>query len=338
VVLTAAHCAQGAPSAYRVATNSVDWTNASRRQVSGVSRVIVDPAYNPILHDADVALLALSQPTTAPELAFITGGTVEPGTGAEIAGWGKTIAGSPTVPNVLQYAATVIQSATTCSVSPVYHSAQQLCALDYPFDNSGTCNGDSGGPLLVSSGGQWVEVGITSYGSLDCQTSVPQYFTAIEPVSSWLERELRALSGPGSAPAASSASPPSSHRSSIATQPVPLPKLLTSLAASGSYTVRPPVVYLSPDGSEYVAGPSQNGQITWTSWTQTQAIGTGDEWLDDCRPDCATGGYHAHAVRLRAYRPDNGRFTRFAITRRDDGRWRARTYKLVEYHHNWIWR
>jgi len=332
VVLTAAHCAQGAAANYRVVTNSVDWTHASQRQVSVVSKVIVDPNYNPTTHDGDAALLVLSLPTTAPSVAVITAGTLKPGTRAEIAGWGKASSTSDTVQDVLHYAPTVIQSPVLCGISPVYDSARQLCALDYPDDQTSTCNGDSGGPLLITYRQQWVEVGITSYGSSTCATSLPQFFTAVEPLSSWLEREVAALTRAAMAP---STRQPSSLPASKARQA--MPRLLSSLATSGPYAVRPRTISLSANGSGFVAGPHENGKINWTSWTQTQATGTGDEWLDNCRPDCATGRYSAYPVKLHAYRPRDGRFTRLTITRRYDGKWSARTYKLVEHAGNWFW-
>jgi secreted trypsin-like serine protease len=72
VVLTAGHCAvdevTGAtldPSGFAVVTGSVDWTDTTQRQVSSVSRVIVNPSYDPVTDSYDAALLVLSTPTTA---------------------------------------------------------------------------------------------------------------------------------------------------------------------------------------------------------------------------------------------------------------------------------
>ena len=71
VVLTAGHCVVGETtggpldrSGIVVASDSVDWTDASQRQLSTVSRAIVDPAYDPISDTFDADLLVLSTPTT----------------------------------------------------------------------------------------------------------------------------------------------------------------------------------------------------------------------------------------------------------------------------------
>jgi hypothetical protein len=104
VVLTAGHCAadestgnQLDPSRFSVVTGTVDWTNSSVRHVTATSRVIVDPAYDPATHNSDAALLVLATPTTAPSIALASNadlGLEQAGTGAVMAGWGETYAGS----------------------------------------------------------------------------------------------------------------------------------------------------------------------------------------------------------------------------------------------------
>jgi len=32
--------------------------------------------------------------------------------------------------------------------------------------------------------------------------------------------------------------------------------------------------------------------LRWASWTETQAVGTGTLWYNDCSPSCASGHYH----------------------------------------------
>jgi hypothetical protein len=43
--------------------------------------------------------------------------------------------------------------------------------------------------------------------------------------------------------------------------------------------------------------------MTWTSWTSTQAAGAGTEKIDDCNPNCAAGTLHAVAVRVTLGKP-----------------------------------
>lgn len=200
VILTAGHCAidentgeAANPSGYTVVTGSVDWTNASLRNLSAVSQVVVDPAYNPATRDADAALLVLSRPISAPSVALLTGEAFPAGTAAAIAGWGLT-SSNGAIPDVLQWASTVLQSPTYCSdIYSGYDSTLQLCAVDTPSNETATCNGDSGGPLLTSYNNQLVEIGITSYGPTDCDAVSADYFTAIQPQSSWIDSEIAAV-------------------------------------------------------------------------------------------------------------------------------------------------
>ena len=198
VVLTAGHCgvdettgAPLGPSGFAVVTHSVDWTNSSQRQVSGVSRVVVNPSYNATTHDNDSTLLFLTTPTTAPAIALAGPSDVnleQGGTGAVIAGWGITTASAQDIPSLLQWADTIVQRPVYCSQFAPTSDSAQLCTVNYPSNNTGTCSGDSGGPLLAAHpGGGPIEIGITSYGPSDCDTVSADYFTRVEPLVSWID-------------------------------------------------------------------------------------------------------------------------------------------------------
>ena len=70
VVLTVAHCALPA-SSYVIATGLTDLGDTSAGQVLGVSSVVISPNWNPNTHRGDMALLQLSQPSTAPTMPVI---------------------------------------------------------------------------------------------------------------------------------------------------------------------------------------------------------------------------------------------------------------------------
>ena len=59
-----------------------------------------------------------------------------------------------------------------------------MCAIDAPTYADGTCNGDSGGPLLAQrADGTWIEIGITNSGAADCSTGVPNFFARADALS-----------------------------------------------------------------------------------------------------------------------------------------------------------
>jgi secreted trypsin-like serine protease len=229
VVLTAGHCgvAEGTDvaldaSGYRVVTGAVDWTDTVNRQISDVSQVIVDPGFDPVTIRNDAAMLVLTAPVNDPTIPLWGSGSLASGTAASVAGWGETYAGETTLQTLLQWAPTVVQSTTYCGqkatlLGYAYDSATELCAVNAPKDDTATCNGDSGGPLLATGlGPNPIEVGITSVGPSDCDTTTADYFTAISPADSWIQSEINAAA-PAPSPPPPVPAPPASATTTTTT-------------------------------------------------------------------------------------------------------------------------
>ncbi len=249
LVLTAGHCAldeatgiADQAAGYAVVTGSLDWTSPGR-QVSAVSRTIIDPAYNPATGDGDAALLVLSTPTTAPAVALASDPgdlpLLQPGAPAQIAGWGLTLA--DTIPDQLQWGVSAVQSPGYCATEAAYggisfDSSRQLCAIDAPTYADGTCNGDSGGPLLGErTDGTWVEIGITNSGAANCSTGVPNFFARADALSAWVASLIQALA-PSPPPPPVLAPPRVAPPPSPA--PVPPPSSVTPKPLAGVYRGR----------------------------------------------------------------------------------------------------
>ncbi len=234
VVLTAGHCATDestgqplAPGGYKVMTGSVDLSGAADSQVSKVSKVVVNPDYDPSDYFGDAALLVLSSPSpaqtirlaTPDETALYTSGTV-----AMIAGWGISDQQGDT-PATLQAAPTTVQGYDYCSehnswYDDTWHAwgSSETCAVDAATRATGTCNGDSGGPLLTSdSAGQPVEIGVTSVGPTDCDTYWPDYFTRTDQLSPWVDNVVRLVSSQSETSSTTSSSTETSTTSTTTT-------------------------------------------------------------------------------------------------------------------------
>jgi hypothetical protein len=73
--------------------------------------------------------------------------------------------------------------------------------------------------------------------------------------------------------------------------------------------VRPKQIVYTGDGSGFLAGPGKTGRhpkpgkLKWSSWTAGAALGSGDDWLNNCEPFCAAGRFSQHAVNIKLYRP-----------------------------------
>ena len=247
LVLTAGHCAvdeatgvADQAAGYAVVTGTLDWTSPGR-QVSSVSRTIINPVYNPGTGDGDAALLVLSTPTTAPAVALAGDpGDVpllQPGTAAQIAGWGLTLAG--TIPDQLQWGVSAVQSLGYCATEAglgglAFDPSREMCAIDAPTYADGTCNGDSGGPLLAQrAGGTWIEIGITNSGAADCSTGVPNFFARADSLSEWVASVIQGPAPP-SGPSAPVITPPPVAPS----PPVASPLTMTPKPLAGTYRGR----------------------------------------------------------------------------------------------------
>jgi len=214
LVLTAGHCAEdmqtgvvNEASGYRVLTGNVDWAAPeSEKQVSGVTRVIVCPCHDRQTAVGDVALLQLSTPTTAPAVTLAS--SPHGGTAALLVGWGDTYPKQETLVEGLRWARTVVQSPQSCEreASP-FSPASEVCAIEEPDRQTGACNGDSGGPLLVtepSAPGGMVQIGVASHVYDECATTSPSVFTRVDAISAWVRGWAQALV---SAPPASASLP-----------------------------------------------------------------------------------------------------------------------------------
>jgi hypothetical protein len=73
------------------------------------------------------------------------------------------------------------------------------------------------------------------------------------------------------------------------------------------WQVRPTRIVYTGDGSGIL------DRLRWATWSPSRAVGSGTVELNDCNPSCAGGTFTAHAVRVIAFRPVRGRFTRLTL-------------------------
>jgi len=195
-LLTAAHCVTQESSTTAVAPEAVTgWVGldslsaADTTPGDAIDQVVVDPAYDPITLDGDVAVLHLSQPSDAEPVAL--GGPDDPAVGSRptVLGWGVTDVLTEAVSDsLLQTTAPVLDPARCTQLDSGFNVAGEICAGGVVGHDS--CNGDSGGPLAFSvnsvTGGSLV--GTVDYGWGTCADGQPAVYQRVTtgPVASFL--------------------------------------------------------------------------------------------------------------------------------------------------------
>ncbi|XP_044743820.1 proproteinase E-like [Chrysoperla carnea] len=204
-ILTAAHCIHNdvfnLPIPYLWTAVLGDWD----REIEENTELRV-PIDNIIIHDLfhnyqhDIAMMRLSRPANISGKSRIRSVCLPPrrpifdaSTKCVATGWGRTTPTGDLVPR-LQEAVIPIHSNKLCREkygNSVTIRSGHLCAgqLD---GSTGTCIGDSGGPLQCSFGdGRWQLMGITSFGSGCAQPGFPDIYTRLSHYLPWIRSKMR---------------------------------------------------------------------------------------------------------------------------------------------------
>lgn len=195
-VVTAAHCVYQL-FYYRIEVGSLRrWYGAQMFQFAG--NATIHAGYDESTLNNDIAILTLPgtqkftfnnyvQPIA---IASVTYGSLENQL-ATVSGWGKD-ADNGTVTEYLNFVKLRVIPNAQCAA---YYVAglvidSNLCAVSNNPSSirPGTCNGDSGGPLISDSTGVPTLVGIVSFvSSRGCETEGPNGFTRVSSFNSWIQ-------------------------------------------------------------------------------------------------------------------------------------------------------
>lgn len=202
-VLTAAH------SVYNLTASNLEvWLGVTAlddtvsRQSRGVLAVYVHPDFATDSGTSvnDLAMLLLDRPlTTIPPLGLVTNPLdLTTGDAVRVAGWGISMAGDTEPTNLLQRAdADLLSNASAAMVFGSVIEPVHLAAKD-PTETACPCVGDSGGPLVKTLSGTDYLAGLVSFGSLDCDPSLPTIYTRIPSFTAWIEESLALTAAPSS--------------------------------------------------------------------------------------------------------------------------------------------
>jgi len=201
VVITAGHCTDGAGVADIILGAHDHTANEASQQEIFADDIITHPGWTPVNVDCDLGLLRFfGTPVTVNEnVAPIPLSTVEPAVDelVTMAGWGK-IDDNPftgvhdtlmktTDPVADDSEADDYYNGSLPDGSPFAIDLSSKICIHY--DTSGTCNGDSGGPLMYNG----ELVGVTSFGSsAGCTSGAPDCFTSVAYFNDWITENSQA--------------------------------------------------------------------------------------------------------------------------------------------------
>lgn len=170
-ILTAAHCVDDGvdPDSIEVLAGTHDLANGG--EALRVAGIVVHPGFSADSSLVnDLALLELAGEYMYPRVELLTAARAslaEPGTVATVAGWGRT-SNDGRLSSLLKKMQAVVISNDACRSQLGSHIRSTTLCAGMPGSADATCNGDSGGPLLVPFRSRWMQAGVVSFGARIC--------------------------------------------------------------------------------------------------------------------------------------------------------------------------
>jgi hypothetical protein len=198
VVLTAGHCVRlkpanhdvvGLPAKVRV-VGGPDANKPSVVYAAKAAEIVVHPTWtgtpSGIPSAVDAALIRLaSAPAAPPEVYPLRSTPPAKGDKGWLVGYGKSS----------DFGGLGIHRKGVTTVLGWYSSNYLEVG-----DPSGTCTGDSGGPLLTDVAGNWAITGVTSFGATgdgSCDPKKLNLSTAVAAIHGWVDQQTRQWTGQG---------------------------------------------------------------------------------------------------------------------------------------------
>ncbi len=199
-ILTAAHCffSQGEqqdvfPEGIQTYFGLKNPQDRETAQKIVIQNILIHPFYNEAApYDYDVALLELANNLDLPTIK-LSGQTPVSGISATAAGWGLSTLDDLTqtpradsYPDQLQVVELPVISNQQCTQSTTSTITSNMICAGFEQGGKDSCNGDSGGPLMIKSSGQLTQVGIISFGHSCAQPGKYGVYTRLTSAYQWI--------------------------------------------------------------------------------------------------------------------------------------------------------
>lgn len=198
IVLTAAHCVSstGPNTSITATMGVVDLQDSTAVRVN--STYVHRSSTYGTSTGGDWALIKLASPVNFPTLPITTSTAYDNGT-FTVAGWGATYEGGPQSRYLMKATVPFIDDATCRSAGGSYSgliASAEICAGNWSSGGVDTCQGDSGGPLFRrDASGNWIHIGITSWGEGCARPGKPGVYTQISTFHAAIKSAADSLGG-----------------------------------------------------------------------------------------------------------------------------------------------
>lgn len=191
-VLTAAHCVvdgstgrQSTPSSIKALLGTSDLLDGGIR--NNIRRIVVHPSYDYKTGDADIALLELEYHSGVRTLP-VSADDAPVGLLATVVGWGAKSQNGTNFPEELYEVELPIVSRSICEdIYGTTEFTQNMICAGYSQGGKDTCKSDSGGPLMAIQNGEYVQIGITSWGVGCAKPRLYGVYTRLSRFKNWVD-------------------------------------------------------------------------------------------------------------------------------------------------------
>ncbi|XP_066522321.1 transmembrane protease serine 9-like [Hoplias malabaricus] len=195
-VLTAAHCffLSSSPSRWTVylGRQSQEGVNPNEESRT-VSEIIEHPDYDSLTSDNDIALLKLGTPVNfnrfiRPVCLAANSSVFHSGTEGWVTGWGEIREGVPLpYPQTLQEVKVPVVGNRQCNCFyGVGTITKNMICAGLKEGGRDSCEGDSGGPMVIKQGSVWVQSGVVSFGSGCAEPEFPGVYSRVSKYQTWI--------------------------------------------------------------------------------------------------------------------------------------------------------
>ena len=195
-VLTAAHCvvrdSSGAVSPNRIKVLAGTQNRRKGGRWIDVTAVRSHNGYRGRPTRNDVALLKLARSAGVVSVEVADAARVAdiapPGTKATVTGWGTLLEDGASVDHLMEVEVPVVSEQVCRAAYPRGAIDHRTLCAGLAEGGKDSCQGDSGGPLVVHDSGQWVQVGVVSWGGGCARPGKYGVYMNVGAFANWLQQ------------------------------------------------------------------------------------------------------------------------------------------------------